>query len=77
MDLTFKIDGKAPEEEPTDPQLGIIEGYIQEGINQVSIIELILACNKELTEKECGSYIGKPATIGLGVLLPLGRVFGG
>lgn len=66
MDLNFKINDKVPGEKPTDPQLGIIEGFIQEGINQVSLIELILVCNKELTEEECGSYIGQKATIGLG-----------
>jgi uncharacterized protein involved in type VI secretion and phage assembly len=66
MELAFKLNGEAPEGKPGKPSLGIIEGYIQEGINQVSFIELILVCNQALDEKECASYIGQKATIGLG-----------
>ncbi len=66
MRLEFKLNGEAPEGNPGKPSLGIIEGYIQEGINQVSTIELILVSNKALTEDECAAYIGIPATLKLG-----------
>ena len=50
MDLDFRIGGKVPGEEPANPKLGIIEGYIQEGINQVSLIELISITNAYATK---------------------------
>lgn len=37
MDLIFKINGEDP-----DPYMGVSECFIQEGINQVSLIELTL-----------------------------------
>ena len=61
MELSFQINGATP-----DPHLGIVEGYIQEGINQVSLIELILVSGVALSESECADYIGSNVTLGLG-----------
>ena len=58
MKLIFKINGEKP-----DPYLGIIEGYIQEGINQVSTIELVLVSRFLLSDSTCADYIGKPVTL--------------
>ena len=60
MDLIFTINGENP-----DPHLGIIEGYILEGINQVTTIELILVSQFPLSDEACSDYIGAMATIGM------------
>ncbi len=64
MELVFKIGAKNP-----DPHLGIVEGFIQEGINQISILELILVSAFEFSESDCEGYIGRQATLGLGDLI--------
>ncbi len=58
MELEFKINGDSPE-----PHLGIIEGYILEGINQVPTIELVLVSPFSLSDATCADYIGKPVTL--------------
>lgn len=60
MKIELQIEGKAP-----DPHLGIVNGYIQEGINQVSLMELVTISNIELTEADVENMIGKPVTLKL------------
>ncbi len=61
MELEFLIENKEH-----DPKLGIIEGYIQEGINQVSLIELKVVSDVDFSEKECEALLGKKVTLKLG-----------
>jgi uncharacterized protein involved in type VI secretion and phage assembly len=60
MKLTFKINGEKP-----DPFFGVVEGYVLEGINQVSQIELILVSEFDLCDEDCAAYIGGSVTIAL------------
>ncbi|MBN2525141.1 MAG: phage late control D family protein, partial [Deltaproteobacteria bacterium] len=60
MKLEFLIEGKAP-----SPHLGIVNGYIQEGINQVSLIELVTVSRDEFSEDDLEQMVGKPATLKL------------
>ena len=57
MELIFQIEGKTP-----DPFLGIMEGYIQEGLNQISTIELILVSQFPLDDDQCATYVTKKST---------------
>jgi type VI secretion system secreted protein VgrG len=58
MEVQLLLDGKK-----TDPSLGIVEGYIEEGINQVSFIELLTVSEIELTEEELEEMVGKSAAL--------------
>ena len=60
MDLVFNINGAKP-----DPHLGIIEGYILEGINQLTTIELVLVSPFLLSDSACADYIGQSVSLGL------------
>jgi uncharacterized protein involved in type VI secretion and phage assembly len=60
MKLTFKINGSTP-----DPYFGVVEGYVLEGINQISQIELILVSEFDLCDQDCAAYIGGSVTLGL------------
>lgn len=58
MDIELLINGKEP-----DPQLVIINGRVEEGINQVSLIELLAVSDYERTEEELEEMVGKSATL--------------
>lgn len=60
MKIEFLIDGAQP-----DPYLGVFNGYIQEEINCVTIIELFTVAEYMLSEQELENFIGKTTTIKL------------
>ena len=66
MEIEFLIDKNKTDGSADIPKLGILEGYIQEGINQMTLIELVLVSDWELDEDACEDFVGKHASISLG-----------
>ena len=68
MEIKFLIENKATDGSTDIPKLGIVEGYIQEAINQVTLIELYVVSDLALDEDACEDLIGQNATLALGDL---------
>jgi choline dehydrogenase-like flavoprotein len=66
MKIKFLIDNKATDGSTDIPKLGIVESYIQEAVNQITLIELFVVSNSELDEKSCENLIGKNAVLSIG-----------
>lgn len=60
MDVELRIDGRTP-----DPKLGVVSAYIEEGINQVTFVELLTVSDFEYDEEELEEMVGKTATLTL------------
>jgi type VI secretion system secreted protein VgrG len=60
VDVKLAIDGKTP-----DPKLGIVSAFVEEGINQVSFIDLLTVSDFEYKEEDLEEMVGKPATLTL------------
>ena len=60
VDIKLLVDGQEP-----DPKLGIVNGYLEEGINQVSFLELLAISDIEYKEEDLEEMVGKSATLAL------------
>lgn len=58
MKFYFLIEGEKP-----DPAMGIVNGYVQEAINQVSLIELVAVTQSALSEEALEDMVGKSVTL--------------
>ena len=59
VELSILLDGNPP-----DPKLGIVQARIVEGMNRITLVELILASGK--SDLEPPKYVGHKATIKFG-----------
>jgi uncharacterized protein involved in type VI secretion and phage assembly len=58
MKVWFWING-----EEQSGNLGLVEGYIQEGINEVSLLELILVSSEPIVVDDCKKMVGSTFTL--------------
>ena len=66
MEIKFLIENEEPNGKGTVPKLGIMKGYVQEAINQISLMELILVSDVELDEDSCAAFLKKKVMLALG-----------